>query len=146
MAFIERAKKRVAAESAKILEAEKMRRIYQDELEKELQEVREEAERQKVGVVEVNPVAEFEAELSRVRAQLVQLQGSRQTHSMWTQCETPMFVGTRASADSANAHFGSCRVECVAIQISTTHSSTETPVVSWSSSQCCQTGPNVWWK
>ena len=80
MAFIERAKKRVAAESAKILEAEKMRRIYQDELEhaeKELQEVREEAERQKVGVVEVNPVAELEAELSRVRAQLVQLQSSR---------------------------------------------------------------------
>ena len=31
---------------------------------------------QKVGV-EVNLVAEFEAELSRVRAQLVQLQGSR---------------------------------------------------------------------
>ena len=56
-----------------------MRRIYQDELEhaeKELQEVREEAERQKVGV-EVNPVAELEVELSRVRAQLVQLQGSR---------------------------------------------------------------------
>ena len=59
---------------------EDMRRIHQDELEhaeKELQEVREEAERQKVGVVELNPVAELAAELSRVRAQLVQLQGSR---------------------------------------------------------------------
>ena len=61
---------RVAAESTKILEAEKMRRIWQDELEKELQEVREEAERKKVGVAEVNPVAELEAELSRVRAQV----------------------------------------------------------------------------
>ena len=82
MAFIERAKMRVAAESAQILEAEKMRRIYQDELEhaeKELQEVREEAERQKVGFVEVNPVAELEAEFSRVRAQLVQLQVPVQT-------------------------------------------------------------------
>ena len=57
-----------------------MRRIYQDEMdqaEKELQKVLEEAERQKVGVVEVNLVAELEAKLSRVRAQLAQLQGSR---------------------------------------------------------------------
>ena len=72
VAFIESAKKRVAAESAKILEAEKRRRTCQDEMEqaeKELQQVREEAEKQKVGVVEVSPVADLEA-------QLVQLQGS----------------------------------------------------------------------
>ena len=107
----------MAAESAKILEAEKMRRIYQDELEhaeKELQEVREEAERQKVGVTEVNPVAELEACPSTIGS--VAGFPSRPRSSLWTQRETPMFVGTRASGDPAHAHSGTRRVECVVVR------------------------------
>ena len=72
--------------------------IHQDEMEqaeKELQEVREEAERQKVGVIEVNPV-----DWSSCRVP-VQTQQRR----------TPMFVETRTSGDP-----GSRGVECMVVR------------------------------
>ena len=83
MAFIEGAKKRVAAESAKILEVEKMRRICQDELEhaeKELQEVREEAESRR--------------RLASSRSIKIQWQSSKRScpgsEHKWSSCRVPV--------------------------------------------------------
>ena len=114
--------------------------------EKELQEVREEAERQKVGVVEVNTVPELEAELSQLRAQLVQLQGSHPD----TEIRNGPNVKRPCLQEKGEWGFRQCPPElsaCVSKrpQISTTHSSTEIPVVFWNSPQC-QTGAIVRWK
>ena len=79
IAFIERGKKRVAAESAKILEAEKTRRIYQDEFEHAEKICRRFARRPRGRRLALSSSIQWQSSKRswRVRAQLVQLQGSR---------------------------------------------------------------------
>ena len=76
-AFIVRAKKRIAAESAKIVEAEKQKQTFEQELAqagKDRIGFRKEAEMQGSGSdTPIDPVSALEAELSRVRTDLVQL-------------------------------------------------------------------------
>ena len=117
-AFIVRAKKSIAAESTKIVEAEKQKQIFEQELaqaEKDLIGFRQEAEMQGSGsVAQFDPVSALEAELSRVRAELVQLKGgrTRDRSPIWTQCQTGLpYRG--ACSDSSHADTTSSRVECM---------------------------------
>ena len=81
-AFIARAQNRVAAEAAKIFEAEKQKQLFEEELaqaEKDLEGFRREAETLHVSggrQIPVDPTSSLEAELARVRAELAQLKGA----------------------------------------------------------------------
>ena len=81
-AFVVRAKKRIAAESAKMVKAEKQKHLFEQELaqaETDLIGFRQETEMHWSGSgVPINPVSALEAELSRVRAELAQLREAGQ--------------------------------------------------------------------
>ena len=80
--ILQRAKKRIAAESVKIEQAEKQRQLFEEELaqaERDLEGFRREAETSAGGSgpcrESQDPVAVLEAELSQARAELAQLKG-----------------------------------------------------------------------
>ena len=104
------------AESAKIMEAEKQKQIFEQELaqaEKDLIGFRQEAECRAVVQLLRSILSALEAELSRVRAELVQLRGvGQETFSLWTQCQTNL-PHRGACSDSTHANKGSNRVECM---------------------------------
>ena len=108
-AFIARAKKRIAAESAKVVEAEKQKQIFEQELaqaKKDLVAFRQEAGMQ--GSVRVGG----RALASPRRAGSEKGGRTRGRSSMWTQRQTGL-PHQGACSDSTHANSGSSRVECM---------------------------------
>ena len=117
-AFIIRAKKLIEAESVKIMEAEKQKQIFEQELaqaEKDLIGFRQEAEMQGSGsVAQIDPVSSLDAELWRVGAELVQLRGVGQETDLPCGPSVKRVCRTRgACSDSTHANSGSSRAECM---------------------------------